>query len=69
MSLQTRDLAQVCFYACKTWLRTRDSGLARRDQTIVHYVGGEGVAPHVDGKDVTILLYLNDVPHGRHPSA
>jgi len=29
---------------------------------VVHYVGGEGVAPHIDGKDATLLCYLNDVP-------
>mmetsp|Transcript_28492 Transcript_28492/g.45773 ORF Transcript_28492/g.45773 Transcript_28492/m.45773 type:complete len:342 (-) Transcript_28492:69-1094(-) len=33
-----------------------------RDATVVHYVGGEGVAPHIDGKDATLLCYLNDVP-------
>jgi hypothetical protein len=35
-----------------------------RDATVVHYVAGEGVAPHVDGKDATLLCYLNDVPEG-----
>jgi len=35
-----------------------------RDATVVHYLAGEGVAPHVDGKDATLLCYLNDVPEG-----
>lgn len=35
-----------------------------RDVTVVHYREGEGVAPHVDGKDATLLCYLNDVAEG-----
>lgn len=29
-----------------------------RDATTVHYQAGEGVARHVDGKDLTLLVYL-----------
>ena len=32
-----------------------------RDATVVHYQANEGVAPHVDGKDATVLIYLNTV--------
>ena len=42
-----------------------------KDQTIVRYEGapdaggeGDGVPPHVDGKDATLLLYLNTVEEG-----
>lgn len=35
-----------------------------RDATVVRYRGGEGVAPHVDGKDATVLVYLNTVEGG-----
>ena len=35
-----------------------------RDATVVHYREGEGVAPHVDGKDATLLVYLNTVAEG-----
>ncbi|KAJ1462663.1 hypothetical protein M885DRAFT_610701 [Pelagophyceae sp. CCMP2097] len=35
-----------------------------RDATVVKYVGGEGVAPHVDGKDATLLVYLTSLPDG-----
>ena len=30
-----------------------------RDVTVVHYREGEGVRPHVDGKDATVLVYLS----------
>ena len=35
-----------------------------RDQTVVHYLPGDGVPPHVDGKDATLLVYLSDPPTG-----
>lgn len=35
-----------------------------RDATVVRYRKGEGVAPHVDGKDATVLVYLNSLPNG-----
>lgn len=35
-----------------------------RDQTVVHYLSGDGVPPHVDGKDATLLCYLSDAPTG-----
>lgn len=35
-----------------------------RDATLVHYTAGEGVAPHVDGKDATLLCYLNEMGPG-----
>lgn len=35
-----------------------------RDATVVRYRQNEGVAPHVDGKDATLLVYLNSLPPG-----
>lgn len=35
-----------------------------RDQTVVHYLPGDGVPPHVDGNDATLLVYLSDAPAG-----
>lgn len=35
-----------------------------RDATVVRYREGEGVAPHVDGKDATVLIYLNTLTNG-----
>ena len=46
------------------WVRPDDQTVIVRDATVVHYKAGEGVAPHVDGKDATLLCYLNDVPVG-----
>ena len=46
------------------WVRPDDRTVIVRDATVVHYKAGEGVAPHVDGKDATLLCYLNDVPVG-----
>mmetsp|Transcript_1283 Transcript_1283/g.2698 ORF Transcript_1283/g.2698 Transcript_1283/m.2698 type:complete len:314 (+) Transcript_1283:1151-2092(+) len=40
------------------WVRPNARTLLVRDQTTVHYRLGEGVAPHVDGKDATLLIYL-----------
>ena len=37
-----------------------------RDATVVRYREGEGVAPHVDGKDATLLVYLNTCRGGGH---
>jgi hypothetical protein len=43
------------------WIRPSPRTLVVRDQTVVFYSGGDGVPPHVDGKDGTLLLYLADV--------
>jgi len=43
------------------WHKPNSLTMYIRDQTIVHYEKDEGVAPHVDGKDATLLVYLNDV--------
>jgi len=43
------------------WIRPDPRTVVIRDQTTVHYKLGEGVAPHVDGKDATLLVYLNDM--------
>jgi hypothetical protein len=51
-------------FADGAWVRPDRRTVVVRDQTCVHYRPGEGVAPHVDGKDATVLCYLNDVPAG-----
>mmetsp|Transcript_42799 Transcript_42799/g.167240 ORF Transcript_42799/g.167240 Transcript_42799/m.167240 type:complete len:130 (+) Transcript_42799:559-948(+) len=43
------------------WYKPNKRTMYIRDQTVVHYMLNEGVAPHVDGKDATLLCYLNDV--------
>jgi hypothetical protein len=43
------------------WIRPTPRTLVVRDQTVVYYAGGDGVPPHVDGKDGTLLLYLATV--------
>lgn len=40
------------------WVRPNKRQVVVRDVTTVHYERGEGVAPHVDGKDLTILICL-----------
>lgn len=47
-----------------TWIKPDRRYVVIRDVTVVHYLEGEGVAPHVDGKDATVLVYLNSVPEG-----
>lgn len=42
------------------WIRPTPRSLIIRDQTVVFYAGGDGVPPHVDGKDGTLLVYLAD---------
>ena len=37
-----------------------DERVVVRDQTTVRYEVGEGVAPHVDGKHVTVLICLEE---------
>jgi hypothetical protein len=44
------------------WIRPTPRTVVLRDATIVFYDGGDGVPPHVDGKDGTLLLYLSSVP-------
>lgn len=46
------------------WIRPNAQRIVVRDVTSVRYAQGEGVVPHVDGKDATLLVYLNDVPKG-----
>lgn len=46
------------------WIRPTPRTIVVRDQTIVFYGPGNGVPPHVDGKDGTLLVYLSDVPEG-----
>jgi len=43
------------------WVKPDPRTVIFRDQTVVYYQQGEGVAPHVDGKDATVLIYLNDL--------
>eukprot|EP00594_Rhizosolenia_setigera_P018684 CAMPEP_0178960498 /NCGR_PEP_ID=MMETSP0789-20121207/13001_1 /TAXON_ID=3005 /ORGANISM="Rhizosolenia setigera, Strain CCMP 1694" /LENGTH=340 /DNA_ID=CAMNT_0020643861 /DNA_START=44 /DNA_END=1066 /DNA_ORIENTATION=+ len=46
------------------WIRPTPHTIVIRDQTVVFYGPGNGVPPHVDGKDFTLLVYLSDVPEG-----
>lgn len=42
------------------WIRPTPKTIVVRDQTVVFYGPGNGVPPHVDGKDGTLLVYLCD---------
>lgn len=42
------------------WIRPTPRQICVRDQTVVLYSPGNGVPPHVDGKDATLLVYLSD---------
>lgn len=42
------------------WVRPSPRTVCIRDQTVVFYNVGDGVPPHVDGKDATLLVYLSD---------
>lgn len=46
------------------WRRPNGRSVVVRDQTTVKYEVGEGVAPHVDGKDVTVLICLEAAEEG-----
>jgi hypothetical protein len=46
------------------WVRPSRRRFCIRDQTLVHYRVGEGVSPHVDGKDATVLMYLSGTEGG-----
>ena len=42
------------------WIRPTPRTVVIRDMTVVFYGPGNGVPPHVDGKDGTLLVYLSD---------
>lgn len=46
------------------WVRPNNGQVVVRDVTTVHYKVGEGVAPHVDGKDLTVLVCLQEPQKG-----
>lgn len=46
------------------WVRPNTRQVVVRDITTVHYNIGEGVAPHVDGKDITVLVCLQEPTAG-----
>lgn len=46
------------------WRRPNRRTVMVRDQTTVRYNVGEGVAPHVDGNDVTVLICLKQPEQG-----
>lgn len=48
------------------WIRPNRSRVVVRDQTTVRYEVGEGVPPHIDGKDVTVLVCLEEAVEGGH---
>lgn len=46
------------------WIRPTPFTVVIRDMTVVFYGPNDGVPPHVDGKDGTLLVYLASVPKG-----
>ncbi|GMI21500.1 hypothetical protein TrCOL_g9937 [Triparma columacea] len=52
------------FFEEGAWERPTPRRIIIRDQTMVKYGLNDGVPPHVDGKDATLLIYLNTVPEG-----
>jgi len=52
------------FFEEGAWERPTPRRIIIRDQTMVKYGPNDGVPPHVDGKDATLLIYLNTVPEG-----
>lgn len=46
------------------WHRPRTGSIVVRDVTTVRYRENEGVSSHVDGKDLTILIYLQEAAAG-----
>jgi 2OG-Fe(II) oxygenase superfamily len=55
LGLEDRDVV----FSEKLWVRPSKRVFCIRDQTAVHYQTGEGVSPHVDGNDATVLIYLS----------
>ncbi len=51
-------------FAEELWHRPRRDTIVIRDATTVRYFPGEGVSSHVDGKDVTLLVYLKPADSG-----
>ena len=52
------------FFEEGAWERPTPRRILIRDQTMVRYGSNDGVPPHVDGKDATLLIYLNSVQRG-----
>lgn len=46
------------------WVRPNRRQVILRDVTTVHYDIAEGVAPHIDGKDITVLIGLQPALKG-----
>lgn len=46
------------------WVRPNSRQIIIRDATTVFYRKGEGVPPHVDGKDLTVLICLKEPGEG-----
>lgn len=51
-------------FAEELWIRPRNDSIIIRDATTVQYYAGEGVGAHVDGKDATLLIYLQQPTSG-----
>ncbi|PXF40610.1 hypothetical protein BWQ96_09673 [Gracilariopsis chorda] len=51
-------------FAEELWIRPTKRTVVIRDVTTVRYYVGEGVPPHVDGKDCTVLICLQEPDHG-----
>jgi len=63
MGLQ--DRSEGFFFEEGAWERPTPRRIVVRDQTMVKYEETNGVPPHVDGKDATLLIYLNTVEEGK----
>lgn len=60
LSLLNKSPSTDFLYEEGLWHRPTPRTIIVRDQTVVRYTAGDGVPPHVDGKDGTLLVYLND---------
>mmetsp|Transcript_23989 Transcript_23989/g.45146 ORF Transcript_23989/g.45146 Transcript_23989/m.45146 type:complete len:301 (-) Transcript_23989:44-946(-) len=60
------DRTEGFYFEEGAWERPTPRRIVIRDQTMVKYSESNGVPPHVDGKDATLLIYLNtvDAKHG-----
>ena len=70
-AMDLRDRSDGFHFDQRPFVRPTPRRVLIKDQTIVRYEGapdaggeGDGVPPHVDGKDATLLLYLNTVEEG-----
>lgn len=58
------DASRRWVYNDGPWVRPNRRQILLRDVTTVHYNVAEGVAPHIDGKDITVLIGLKPARKG-----